>query len=86
VEPRSTPAPEERINLTEADSQLMRKSKSEGCTQSYNAQAVADADGSQWIVGQRVSTSPGDQVEWKPDWASIPATLGQPTAALADCG
>jgi hypothetical protein len=86
VEPCSTPAPEERINLTDADAQLMRQSKSEGYTQSYNAQAVVDADGSQLIVGQRVSTSPGDQVELVPDLASIPATLGQPTAALADCG
>ena len=34
----------------------MRKSKCEGYTQSYNAQAVVDADGSQLIVGQRVST------------------------------
>ena len=64
----------------------MRKSKSEGYTQSYNAHAVVDAEGSQLIVGQRVSTSPGDQVELVPDLASIPATLGQPTAALADCG
>jgi transposase len=86
VEPPSTPAPQERINLTDADAQLMRKSKSEGHTQSYNAQAVVDADGSQLIVGQRVSTSPGDQVELKPGLESIPATLGQPTAALADCG
>jgi len=86
VEPCSTPAPKERINLTDPDAELMRKSKSEGYTQSYNAQAVVDADGSQLIVGQRVSTSPGDQVELKPDLESIPATLGQPTAALADCG
>jgi transposase len=86
VEPRSTPAPEERINLTDAEAQLMRKSKSEGYTQSYNAQAVVDADGSQLIVGQRVSTSPGDQVELEPDVQSIPSTLGQPTAVLADCG
>ena len=34
----------------------MRKSKREGYTQSYNAQAIVDADGSQLIVGQRVST------------------------------
>jgi transposase len=86
VEPRSTPAPDDQINLTDPEARLMRKSKSEGCTQSYNAQAVVDADGSQLIVGQRVSTSPADQVELKPDLESIPASLGSPAAALADCG
>jgi hypothetical protein len=86
VEPRSTPAPEDPINLTDPDARLMRKSKSEGYTQSYNAQAVVDADGSQLIVGQRVSPSPGDQVELEPDVQSIPSSLGQPTAVLADCG
>ena len=85
-EPSATPGPQETINLTDPDAHLMRKSKSEGYTQSYNAQAVVDVEGSQLIVGQRVSTSPGDQVELVPDLASIPATLGQPTAALADCG
>jgi len=86
VEPRSTPGPDEQINLTDADARLMRKSKREGYTQSYNAQAVVDAQGSQLIVGQRVSTSPSDQVELEPDVQSIPSVLGQPTAALADCG
>jgi len=86
VEPSSTPAPDEQINLTDADARLMRKSKREGFTQSYNAQAVVDAEGSQLIVGQRVSTSPGDQVELEPDVQSIPPILGQPTTVLADCG
>jgi len=86
VEPRSTPAPDDQINLTDPEARLMRKSKREGYTQSYNAQAVVDADGSQLIVGQRVSTSPGDQAELRPDLESIPSTLGQPTAVLADCG
>jgi transposase len=86
MEPRSTPASDDQINLTDPEARLMRKSKSEGYTQSYNAQAVVDADGSQLIVGQRVSTSPADQVELKPDLESIPASLGPPAAALADCG
>jgi transposase len=86
VEPPSTPAPDDQINLTDPDARLMRKSKREGYTQSYNAQAVVEAEGSRLIVGQRVSTSAGDQVELVADLESIPATLGQPTVALADCG
>jgi transposase len=84
--PCDTPAPDEQINLTDADARLMRKSKREGYTQSYNAQAVVDAEGSQLIVGQRVSVCASDAGEMEPDLQSIPASLGGPTAALADCG
>jgi hypothetical protein len=84
--PEDTPGPDERINLTDADASLMRKGKSEGYTQSYNAQAVVDADGSRLIVGQCMSTCPSDQGQLVADVQSIPATLGQPTAVLADCG
>jgi len=38
------------------------------------------------IVGQRVSTCASDSGELEADLASIPASLGPPTAALADCG
>lgn len=84
--PSGTPEPDEQINLTDADARLMRKSKREGYTQSYNAQAAVDADGSQLIVGQRVSTCASDANELVPDLQSIPEKLGAPTRALADCG
>ena len=84
--PRATPEPDEQINLTDADSALMRKSKREGYTQSYNAQTAVDADESQLIVSARVSTCPSDANELEPTLQNIPATLGIPTAALADCG
>ena len=84
--PQATPEPDEQINLTDPDARLMRKNKREGYTQSYNAQAVVDAGGSQLIVGQRVSDCASDAGQLAPDLASIPAPLGQPTTALADCG
>ena len=84
--PRETPEPEEQINLTDPDAHLMRKSQRESYTQSYNAQAAVDADGSQLIVGQRVSTCASDSGELEPGLQSIPASLGAPGAALADCG
>jgi len=84
--PRGKPKPDEQINLTDPDSHLMRKNKREGYTQSYNAQAAVDADGSQLIVGQRVSTCASDAGELEPDLASIPASLGTPSALLGDCG
>jgi hypothetical protein len=64
----------------------MRKNQREGYSQSYNAQVVVDAEGSQLIVGQRVSDSATDAGQLEPDVQSIPQELGQPTAVLADCG
>ena len=54
------PREDEQINLTDADSGLMRKSRKEGWTQSYNAQAMVDADGSQLILAGYVSRTPSD--------------------------
>ena len=84
--PRDTPEPDEQINLTDAESNLMRKSKREGYTQSYNAQAVVEAQGTQLIVGARVSDCASDGGQLEKDLASLPETLGRPTRALADCG
>lgn len=84
--PADTPAPDEQINLTDDESNLMRKNKRESYTQSYNAQAVVDAEGSYLIVGQRVSNCAGDGGQLEKDLASIPEPLGTPTRVLADCG
>ena len=84
--PKDTPAPDEQINLTDADARLMRKSKREGYTQSYNAQAVVDAGKSRLIVGQRVSDCSSDSGQLEADLQSIPESLGQPDTVLADCG
>ena len=84
--PKGTLEPDQPINLTDPDARLMRKSQRASYTQSYNAQAVVDAGGSQLIVGQRVSNCASDVGQLEPDLASIPAVLGPPTAALADCG
>lgn len=84
--PSEKPEPDEQINLTDADAHLMRKSTREGYTQSYNAQAVVDADGTQLIVGQRVSTCVSDAHQLVPTLQTVPSTLGTPTKALADCG
>lgn len=84
--PEWTPPPDEQINLSDADAGLMRKNKREGYTQSYNAQAVVDAGGSQLIVGQRISLCASDAGELEPDLGSIPAAVGKPEQVLADCG
>jgi transposase len=84
--PRPEPEPGDRINLTDADSRLMRKSTNEAFGQSYNAQAAVCAEGSQFIVGARVSQSASDGGELEPTLAAIPAGVGAPTRVLADSG
>src|SRR5262245_39109310 len=81
--PKDTPEPDEQINLTDPQSQLMRKTKRDGFVQAYNAQAVVEAEGTQLIVGARVSDCAGDGGQLEEDLASIPESLGQPTRALA---
>jgi len=76
----------QQCNLSDPDARIMRKNKRAGFTQSFNAQAAVDADGSQLIVGQHVSQSPGDGGELEKAVASIPSQLGKPKAALSDAG
>lgn len=85
-EPDATPRPEEQTNLTDSDSRLMCKSKRSGFEQSYNAQAAVDADGSQLILGARISQCSADKGELEPTIRAIPERLGQPTTVLADSG
>lgn len=84
--PKDTPDDDEQINLTDADSKLMRKTKRSSFTQSYNAQAVVDAEGSMLIVGQHLGAGAGDACEMEPALASMPDEVGRPEAALLDAG
>ncbi|PTY01664.1 IS1182 family transposase [Verrucomicrobia bacterium LW23] len=73
-------------NLTDPDSRVMRKGTSHSVTQSYNAQAAVDADGSQLILAARISPCSADTAELLDTVRAIPATLGRPRAVLADSG
>ena len=84
--PTARPEPDEQVNLTDAESRLMRKSRNEAYQQSYNAQAAVCADGSQLIVGVRVTDNASDKGQLEATLAAIPAEIGAPTAALADNG
>ena len=64
----------------------MRKNKRAGFSESYNAQAAVDADGSQLIVGEHVSQSASDSTELENGINSIPAEIGKPKAGLLDAG
>ena len=84
--PQEEPRDEEQINLTDSDSALMRKNKRSEYRQCYNAQAVVDAEGSQLVLGRRVSTCASDRSELVADLDSMPGVLGSPDRVLADNG
>ena len=84
--PKDTPDDREQVNLTDHDSRLMRKSKRDGYTQSCNAQAAVDADGSQLILSNHVTMCASDANELEPAVNNIPASIGTPDKVLADTG
>jgi transposase len=84
--PDDTPGGGEQTNLTDPDSGLMRKSKRHEYRQSYNAQSVVDAEGSQLVLGARVSRCASDSNELEADIEAIPEELGRPATVVADNG
>ena len=87
--PDDLPPPDAQMNLTDPDSKLMRKSNAHEYRQSYNAQAVVDADGSLLVLHTDVVTTPSDQksfacviLSMDPDAGGI----GLPKTVLADAG
>jgi len=84
--PDETPPPSRQTNLTDPDSQLMRKSKAHEYRQAYNAQAVVCAEGSQLILATNMATTPTDQPTFAPTILAMEKTIGLPRAVLADAG
>lgn len=82
--PRETPEAKRQVNLVDKDSGLMKKSESSEYRQAYNAQAVVDADGSQLVLGARVSGCANDKHELVADMDSVPESAGTVERALAD--
>ena len=84
--PSDKPPPAQQSNLTDPDSRIMRKSRRSEYRQSYNAQAAVDADGSQLVLGARVSQCASDANELVATVDAIPASLGSASCVLADTG
>jgi transposase len=80
--PQEEPQPEEQTNLVDADSRLMRRSKREGYEQAYNGQAVVDADGSQLVLGARVTQCASDSKELVADVGTVPESIGKVSVVL----
>jgi transposase len=84
--PKDTPKGEDQINLTDADSRLMRKSKRHEYKQGYNAQAAVDVEGSQLVLSNHVTNCASDSNELLSSVESVRKSLRKPRAVLADSG
>src|SRR4051794_36973021 len=84
--PDEMPPPDRQINLTDPDSQLMRKSAAHEYRQAYNAQAVVCAEGSQLILATNMATTPSDQPTFAATILAMEHTIGLPHTVLADAG
>lgn len=83
--PPSPEVPAQRqINLTDADSDIMRKSNRHEAQQAYNAQAAVDADGSQLILSARIANNGQDAPECIDNIEAIPDQLGEVKCVLGD--
>jgi len=86
-EPRIKPEDSnQQCNLSDPESRVMRKNLRSGYTQSFNAQAGVDTEGSQLIVGNRISQSAGDRAELEPGIECIDERTGKPTSISTDAG
>lgn len=70
--------------MTDSDSRLMEKNNRSEYSQSYNAQAVVDAEGSQLVVGARVTNAGTHRNVLVENIDSIPEEVGLPEKVLAD--
>ena len=84
--PEATVPPKQQINLTDSDSRIMLKNNSSAYEQSYNAQAVVDADGTMLVLGARVVNIGPDAGQLALDVAAVPEEVGTVALVLADTG
>jgi transposase len=76
----------QQINLTDADSALMRKSHHDSYEQAYNAQAVVDAEGSQLVLCTDVIRTPSDANQLEAALHGVVESVGPVQRMLADGG
>lgn len=86
AEPSEEVDPAKRINLTDDESTLSRKSNRHAHDQIYNCMNTTDADGSQLILSAHVGKSTADSVELMDSISAIPEELGEVQVVLGDCG
>ena len=84
----ATPAPSDRINLSDQDSGLMPQGRGKPYVQGYNAQAAVSAEPRALILGTAVSVQTNDRQQLAPvvTGALEPAVLARVERVVADSG
>ena len=85
--PAAGPKDTDQVNLTDADSRIM-KATGKGFEQAYNAQAAVDT-ATMLVVGQRLTQAPNDKQQIEPmieGLQALPKALGEIDAVIADTG
>jgi hypothetical protein len=84
--PKGSPEDSQMVNMSDPDSRIMKKNKRSEYTQSFNGQAVVDADGTMLALVARVTNHSTDARELTANIQAIPEELGKPNTVLADKG
>lgn len=85
--PQPGPKDADQVNLTDADSRIMKVADG-GFDQTYNVQGAVDVQ-SRLLVAQDLSQAPNDRQQLEPmldEFAALPEALGKVEALLADAG
>ena len=83
--PSPEPSPTELINLTDADSRLMRKSPTAEIRQAYNMQTAVDTD-TMLMLATDVTQCANDSNQLESMVGAVDPRIGRPTRVLADTG
>ena len=84
--PDAAPPPERQSNLTDPDCALMRRSDAREYRQTYSAQAVVCACGSQLILAAKPVACASDAPGFAATILAMAKTIGLPAAVPADTG
>lgn len=84
--PQEKPEGKAQYNFTDPESRIMKAGNGEHFEQAYNAQAAVDTEGSQLVLGARVTDKCNDKEELKATIKSVDAAVREVTEVLADSG
>lgn len=77
---------DQAIEALKQRAQVQQAEEQAAYTQSLNAGASVDAEGSFLVLGHHLSQAPGDSGELLKAYEAIPDALGSPSAMIADAG
>lgn len=86
VPPSEEPDRKKQYNFTDPESRIMKAGNKGHFEQSWNAQAAVDADGSQLILGNRLTNAPNDKNELVPTVNEVENSPREVGDVLADNG